>query len=183
MSDTPQSNASGAQDAPIANFSQCHAGIIGQLGALGELPALMEPARRARQVAADMLTFFDAVILEHHGEEERELFPAVALSAGRGEEQARVKAMVERLTSEHRQIEARWAHIKPQLKRIARYQDTELDSLAVQQLVKDYQAHAHYEETEFLPLSQTILGRDANHMAALGLSLHMRHTQSVPGYI
>lgn len=30
-------------------------------------------------------------------------------------------------------------------------------------------------ETEFLPLSQTILGRNSNHMAALGLSLHMRH--------
>ena len=27
----------------------------------------------------------------------------------------------------------------------------------------------------FLPLSQTILGRNSNHMAALGVSLHMRH--------
>ena len=33
-----------SQDAPIANFSQCHVGIIGHLDALGELPALMEPA-------------------------------------------------------------------------------------------------------------------------------------------
>jgi len=31
------------------------------------------------------------------------------------------------------------------------------------------------EEKEFLPLPQTILGRDANHMAASGLSLHMWH--------
>ena len=68
-------------DAPIANFSQCHVGIIGHLDALGELPALMAPARRARKLAADMLHFFDAVILEHHAEEERELFPAVLQSA------------------------------------------------------------------------------------------------------
>ncbi|NJN78574.1 MAG: hypothetical protein HC803_09835, partial [Saprospiraceae bacterium] len=61
--------------APIANFSQCHVGIIGHLDALDGLPALMAPAQRARQVATDMLAFFDAVILEHHNEEERELVP------------------------------------------------------------------------------------------------------------
>jgi hypothetical protein len=46
-----------------------------------------------------------------------------------------------------------------------------------------YNAHANYEETEFLPLAETILGRNANHMAALGLSLHMRHTPIPYGYI
>lgn len=172
-----------SQDAPIANFSQCHVGIIGHLDALGELPTLMEPAQRARKVAADMLAFFDAVILEHHGEEERELFPAVLQSAAKGHEHEHVKTMIERLTAEHRQIEAWWSRIKPQLKQIAKGHDTMLDAVAVQQLVKEYHAHAQFEETEFLPLSQTILGRNANHMAALGMSLHMRHTKPVHGYI
>ncbi len=172
-----------SQDAPIANFSQCHVGIIGHLDALGELPALMEPAQRARKVAADMLAFFDAVILEHHGEEERELFPAVIQSAAKGREQDHVRTMVERLTTEHRQIEAWWSRIKPQLKQIAKGHDATLDAVAVQQLVQEYHAHARYEEDEFLPLSQAILGRNANHMAALGMSLHMRHAKPVPGYI
>ncbi|MEY2688035.1 MAG: hypothetical protein RL375_2233, partial [Pseudomonadota bacterium] len=30
----------------------------------------------------------------------------------------------------------------------------------------------------FLPLSQTILGRNGDHMAALGLSLHTRHAMA-----
>ena len=38
-----------------------------------------------------------------------------------------------------------------------------------------YQAHARFEEQEFLPLSEKILSRNGDHMAALGLSLHMRH--------
>ena len=38
-----------------------------------------------------------------------------------------------------------------------------------------YQAHARYEEEVFLPLSQTILGRNSDHLAALGVSMHMRH--------
>lgn len=183
MTDRTTPTSAGAQYTPIADFSQCHLGIISHLDALGELPALLAPARRARKVAADMLAFFDTVILEHHAEEERELFPAVLKSASTGQEQTHVKVLVERLTAEHRQLEAWWARIKPQLRQIAKGHDTELDAVALQQLVKEYHAHAQFEETEFLPLSQTILGRDANHMAALGMSLHIRHTKPVPGYI
>jgi hypothetical protein len=43
-------------------------------------------------------------------------------------------------------------------------------------LVTQYRAHAQFEEQSFLPLSQAILGRNSHHLAALGLSLHMRHT-------
>lgn len=182
MTDTDKT-PTGKTDAPIANFSQCHVGIIGHLDALDELPALMEPARRAREVAAQTLAFFDAVILEHHAEEERELFPAVLQSSARGQERSHVQAMIERLTIEHRQIEAWWARIKPQLKQIAKGHDTDLDKVAVQQMVSDYHAHAAYEEIEFLPLSQDILGRNQNHMAALGMSLHMRHVKPAVGYI
>jgi len=31
-----------------------------------------------------------------------------------------------------------------------------------------------------LPLSQRILSRNSNHMAALGLTLHMRHISQTP---
>ncbi len=183
MSSNYKSTPSVDADAPIANFSQCHVGIIGHLDALGELPALMEPAQRARKVAAQMLTFFDAVILEHHAEEERELFPAVMQSAVRGIERNHVQTMIERLTTEHRQIEAWWSRLKPQLKQIAKGHDTDLDTVAVQQMVSEYHAHAAFEESDFLPLSQEILGRNQNHMAALGMSLHMRHAKPAVGYI
>jgi len=181
---TPAVSAgAGDPDAPIANFSQCHVGIVGQLDALGELPALLAPAARARRVAADTLAFFDTVVLEHHAQEERELFPAVQRSATRGAEQDQVGAIVERLTAEHRQVEDLWATLKPDLKRVAKGLDAALDADTLTQLVRDYRAHARFEEEVFLPLSQTVLGRDANHMAALGLSLHMRHLQPAVGHI
>ena len=53
----------------------------------------------------------------------------------------------------------------------------------MERLVSDYRAHAHYEELVFLPAAQSILGRNANHLAALGLSLHLRHARPVVGYI
>ena len=38
-------------NAPIQDFSHCHAGIVKKLDMLGELPALLEPAARAREIA------------------------------------------------------------------------------------------------------------------------------------
>lgn len=161
--------------APISSFSNCHAGILSHLKELSGLPALLGPAAQARKIAEETRHFFRDAILEHHIEEERELFPAVLASAAQGGEWEKVNAMVERLTREHRQLESGWTQLEPHLKKIAKGQTTTLDNSAVEALVRDYGAHAAYEEAEFLPLCQAILSRDSNHMAALGLSLHMRH--------
>ena len=160
---------------PIEDFSQCHAGILGHLQTLGSLPALLEPAARARQVAADALGFFREAVFEHHNEEERELFPAVLASATPGEERDRVKGIVDALTAEHRRVEAAWAKLEPKLKAVAKGHASDVDPADISALVEVYRAHARYEEEVFLPLSQTILGRNSNHLAALGVSLHMRH--------
>ena len=108
-------------------------------------------------------------------EEERELFPAVLGVATAGAERDGVRVIVDRLVAEHRQIEAMWSRLEPALQAVARGHDCDVDIAAVQRLVDSYLAHSRYEEQEFLPLSQTLLSRNANHMAALGLSMHMRH--------
>ena len=164
-----------ACDAPIQDFSQCHAGIIKKLHMLGELPALLAPAERASQIAGRSVAFFRDAIFEHHLDEERELFPVVLAHAEKGAEHERVKAMVKRLTDEHRELETLWKRIESGLKKIAKGHFDDVKADEVQRLVTQYLAHAEFEEKEFLPLSATILGRNANHMAALGLSLHMRH--------
>lgn len=169
--------------APIHNFSNCHVGILKRLEALDELPALLEPAARARKIAEDSLEFFREAIFEHHLEEERELFPAVIASAQPGEELAQVKAMTKRLTDEHRAVEALWKQLEKGLKPVAKGHSTTLDVNELHRLVAEYQAHASYEETEFLPLSEKILSRNSNHMAALGLSLHLRHAKPVNAYV
>lgn len=139
---------------------------------------------RAREIAEKALEFFREAIFEHHLDEERELFPAVLASAEKGAELERVQGMVKRLTNEHRELEGVWKQLESGLKKVAKGQATDVDVSAIQRLVTHYRAHAQYEEAEFLPLSQNILGRNANHMAALGLSLHMRHSvPTVAGYV
>ena len=173
MTPTPTPHAS---TEPIQDFSQCHAGILSKLDMLGELPALLEPAARAREIAEKALDFFREAIFEHHLDEERELFPAVLASAAKGAEHDHVQALVKRLTDEHRVLEATWKRLESGLKKVAKGHATDIDVADVNRLVTQYRGHAEFEEREFLPLAQTILGRNSNHMAALGLSLHMRHT-------
>jgi hypothetical protein len=173
MSTTPIAPPQSAS--PIDDFSQCHAGILGHLKDLDSLPTLLPAAARVRQIAAETLAFFRDAVFEHHAQEEAELFPAVLASAAKGAEQRRVRAMVDMLTAEHRRIEAAWTLLEPHLKALAKGREDGLDVDDIHALVADYRAHAQYEEASFLPLAQAILGRDGNHLAALGMSLHLRH--------
>jgi len=174
--------SSTTDNAPIQDFSQCHAGILKKLDLLGELPALLAPAERARDIAEKSLEFFREAIFEHHLDEERELFPAVMTHAAKGEEYDKAQFMVARLTIEHRDLETAWKRLESGLKLVAKGRDSDISVGDIDAMVSSYRAHAQYEESEFLPLAQTILSRNSNHMAALGMSLHMRHSplQVVP---
>lgn len=165
----------GADDAPLNSFTNCHAGIQRHLADLADLPLLLAPAQRARRIAEETLGFFRDAVFEHHAEEESELFPAVLKSAAAGAERERVQAITQRLTQEHRAVEALWKALEPELRQVAKGHDSRLDTARLEQLVRQYAAHAAFEEAEFLPLAQEILSRNANHMAALDLSLHLRH--------
>lgn len=165
---------------PLDEFSNCHGGILQQLAELGRLPALLQPAADARRIATESLAFFGSVVHEHHAEEERALFPAVLGSAVMGAERDQVQALVDRLVHEHRAVEAAWERLKPHLKAIAKGHDgADLDTQSLADLVAQYKGHARFEEQQFLPLAKTILGRNGDHMAALGLSLHVQ--RALPG--
>ena len=175
MPATPAASA----DQPLDEFAHCHEGILHKLDELGRLPALLAPAAEARRIAAEALTFFESAVLQHHAEEERELFPAVLASATQGDERDHAQALVERLVKEHREVERTWQHLKPQIKAVAQGQDVKFDAAALTALVASYQSHARFEEAQLLPLAKQILGRNDNHMAALGMSLHLR--RALPG--
>src|SRR5690606_15530067 len=109
-------------------------GILTQLQALSGLPALVTAAAQAREVAADTLALFDHAVLEHHADEEKELFPAVLRHAAPGAEQSRMKALVDRLTADHREIEALWKTQKAAVDAAARGKPSKLDANAVHHL-------------------------------------------------
>jgi len=172
---TTSTNHQAQSDAPLRSFSDCHQGIVSHLTTLGELPAHVAAAKQAQLIADDTLKFFREAVFDHHAEEEKDLFPAVLSSATEGEERDRVKRLIQDLTAEHREIEMRWSKLEPMINKLAKGQLVDIDAASVEQLIKQYVAHADLEEREFLPLSEKILGRSSTQMAALGLSLHTRH--------
>lgn len=169
-------------DSPLDTFSRSHAGILAQLEASSELPALVDAARKSRELAAATVALFEQAVLPHHAEEEAELFPAVQASA-QPDEAEEVRQLVAQLTAEHRGIESQWKQLRPALKAAALGQRTHVGADAIRALLGAYCGHARTEEKRFLPLAQHILGRNDNHMAALALSLHLRHMPVVIGYI
>jgi hemerythrin superfamily protein len=167
---------------PITSFTRCHLGIVSQLEKTARLPELVDAARRARQTATDTLALFQQTVLPHHAEEEAELFPAV-LSAANAAERARLQPVVDRLIAEHRTTEALWKRMQPVMRAAARGSVSEIDAEGMEELVRKVLRHARYEETVFLPVAERILSRNGEHMAALGLALHLRHAPLVVGYV
>lgn len=174
----PNAKPAGAPglQAPIRQFSGSHDGILHGLEDLAELPALSAAIERARAKAAATLALFDQVVLAHHQDEEQELFVSVQRSCSDAREAAQVQGLVDRLKAEHRRIEALWTRIRPAVARTAAGKPhAEPFAADVDTLLRLYRAHAQLEEDVFLPLADGILGRNANHMAALDIALHLRH--------
>lgn len=164
-----------SKDQPIQDFSNCHIGIVTVLDDLTAMSSQRHPLAHRREVAGRILKFFKDVVTAHHAEEEADLFTAVLADAVAGDEQTQVQALVDKLVEEHRHLEHLYAQLAPLLSAIAGGDDIPLDATTTATLVTDYRAHARFEEEVFLPLAQTILGRNSDHMAALGLTLHIRH--------
>jgi hypothetical protein len=178
----PPADEGGAPETPLTSFTRCHLGIVTQLEGTARLPELVDAANHAREMAQTTLDLFRQTIVPHHAEEEAELFPAVLQSANANERKA-VRGMIERLTAEHREVEGLWKRLEPSVRAAARGNRSEVDAEVMEELVRAFLRHARYEETVFLPLAERILGRNGNHMAALGLALHLRHVPQVVGYI
>ncbi|MDX5445561.1 MAG: hemerythrin domain-containing protein [Zoogloeaceae bacterium] len=170
---TPPDNTT--PPASIGVFTDCHAGILSRLDTLEQINSLLEPARQARQFAAKAVAFFDHAIIDHHEDEERELFPAACKAAAAGPERDEVVALTERLTQDHRLLEGQWKALRPALERIAKGGVEALDVELLARLLTGYRNHARFEETQFLPLATRVLSRKDPELAELGYALHIRH--------
>jgi hemerythrin-like domain-containing protein len=180
-----RSISDGIGDEALASFSRSHTQIVEQMNRLQVLPQQL--AQRGldegvRTTAAQIYRFFNDVVLEHHDEEERELFPSLEHSAGPGDETELVLSLVARLEREHRELESLWDRLEPALRRLGRGKSAELDAKVVEQLVSGYLAHARFEESSVLALARRILTSGDRSALALGLAMRRMPGRSY-GYI
>ena len=134
-----------SDDNPLNEFSGCHEGIFENFRQLQAMLEMLDQANRADEVrvmAKAQLDFFKNVVLEHHAEEEQELFTAVMDSATEGDEASQARQTIKRLVEEHRNLEALWASIEGDVRRLAKGKPAELDRETAGKLAKDYLAGA-----------------------------------------
>ncbi len=166
------------------DFSGCHTRILNNFSKLKHLSDWEDFSNPNTQaMIKGLIKYFKHEVWQHHQEEEQELFEAVLDSTHSGAEAAIAKEYVDRLISEHRDMEGQWRKtVKKDLRRLARGKSDTFNRDAAAKLAADYLSHAHFEEEVFLPFAERVL-KDAG-TSALGLALHLRRAKrGVSAYI
>jgi hypothetical protein len=161
---------------PFDAIVHSHDELVPALSDLLELAKLPPGMRRGDLVKLSRR--IDALVLDHHQEEERELFPAVAAAARGGQRQTMAQLLAARLVEDHRRIETLWCKLRPML-----LGGAPATTETAERLVAAYRAHATFEEERYLPFARRVMAREGNHLAAFGLALHLHRLPPLPAFI
>lgn len=152
-------------EAPFEMLTTCHDRVRRMLALQVKLQRHLldkgcdEPARQA---ARDVMRYFDIAAPLHHQDEELHVFPP--LLAG---PDAALRALVQRLQLEHRQMEVAWVDARHALHAVADSAEsgwtafTDLQTAALNQFAALYQRHLDDEDNAAYPAAQAALSAAA----------------------
>src|SRR5690606_4612507 len=106
----------------------------------------------ARGAAAGIMRYFDTAALQHHADEEQDLFPAL-LESMAGSDAVCIREMTEGLCADHRKLEADWRRLRESLALIAQGKPATLPADTVESFTSLYASHMQREEDELLPMA------------------------------
>jgi hemerythrin-like domain-containing protein len=163
-------------DRPLDVLEACHARIARQCDTLEKLRA--HHARHgadpdAQRAARAVLSYFDRAAVQHHDDEERNLFPLLE-EAG----VADACDLVELLTREHDEVAMLWRLLRPLLHRIAEAHGCRLDEPLAMRFVALNRSHVAFENAHLLPLARQALGPAA--LERLGRAMAARRSVTYP---
>jgi len=163
-------NSAGMFDEPLASLRACHERIREELTELDQLRLYLPENgcdAEAREVARDLLRYFDTAAPKHDEDEEQSLFPRLLAAAG-----ASAAALIERLQAEHRDLASLWRELRPDLAAIEAGQRSVLTPDAVRRMRTTYFSHLDFEEAQLFPLAAAHL--DAAALKAIGAEMAAR---------
>ena len=150
-------------EVPLEMLSACHYRIERQCATLRRLVPHMAAQgadAEARTAAAGVLRYFDSAAQQHHTDEEEDLFPAL-IEAMAGSDAVCLRALIDRLTADHRELDAHWQRVRVVLERVVAGDGTSLPASDVEALVGLYEQHIEREERELLPMAARLLSDPA----------------------
>jgi len=159
-------------------LAACHHRVESQCTTLQRLVAHVATHgsdEEARVAAAAVLRYFDTSALDHHADEEIDLFPALMNSMA-GSDATCIRDLIESLKGDHRTLESRWQRLRPALLKIAAGEPQPLLAGDVMPLVALYGQHMAREEAELLPMAARLLSDPA--LESVGRA--MRERRGIP---
>ena len=143
-------------DRPLEVLAACHGRIAKQCDTLEKLLAHL-PAHgadaQAQQAARAVLAYFDTAAVQHHDDEERNLFPLLERVGASG-----ACDLVELLTHEHDELALLWRRLRMLLQQIETGAAATLDEALARRFVSVNRSHLEFENTRVLPLARQVLG-------------------------
>jgi hemerythrin-like domain-containing protein len=137
-------------DEPLEMLLGCHRRIEKQLETLKRLRAYLDGHAvdsEASLAAQNVLRYFGSAAVNHHADEEQDLFPLLAERIDDPGERQRFHAFRERLETDHRRVETAWSRLRKPLEGIAEGFARTLPHAEVQAFIDAYANHIRVEET------------------------------------
>ncbi|WP_366806983.1 hemerythrin domain-containing protein, partial [Polaromonas sp.] len=152
-------------EAPFEMLAACHDRVERMLALQAKLQQYLldkgcdEPARQA---ARDVMRYFDLAAPLHHQDEELHVFPTLLAGSN-----ASLRALVERLVQDHRQMEVDWAEARRALQAVADSPAagwaplTPAQTAALTKFAALYRQHLDDENNTAYPAAQAALSPQA----------------------
>lgn len=155
-------------DEPLELLEACHARIETQLAMLERLVANVAQHGcdlGAREAARFIMRYFDTAGVQHHRDENEDLFPLLrskAAELGRPE----VSAVINELERDHETLDLQWSRLRARLNAVTRGADASLAPADIAGFAWLNRRHMEKEAALVLPFAKEAL--DAQERAALG---------------
>src|SRR5690606_22448878 len=111
----------------------------------------------ARSAATGLKRYFSTAAIQHHADEEQDLFPALIESMA-GSDAVCIRGLTTALADEHRTLERLWRRLEAVLDKIELGAAATLPVDTVADFIGLYQRHIQREEDELLPMASRLLG-------------------------
>jgi hemerythrin-like domain-containing protein len=168
-------------DDPLEILLGCHRRIERQLETLKRVRthvAAHGVDAEASAAAQSLLKYFLGPAVNHHADEEKDLFPLLAERITDAAERARFGALRTQLERDHRELQAAWVRLRKPLEAIAEGLVRPLPEADVQAFVTAYARHMLLEEAALLDFFNRWL--DDADRRALGVSMAARRVAPSP---
>lgn len=143
-------------DDPLAVLEACHQRMLAQCDILEKLPdhlAANGLDDEARNAVRRIVTYFSTSALQHHQDEEQDLFPLL------NRQSLKLADLVHRLKQDHRRLDALWAQLLPLLKAPAGLSENPEFASHAAAFCNACREHVELENSELLSLARHIVSQ------------------------